>query len=83
MDTHLTKHERYREKNRIAREEAHALNGGDLRDSKSEGESVDEANQTPSLVEQGAEHSLEEGEELSIEETFEESEEQNQEPQLW
>ncbi len=55
--------ERYREKNRIAREEALALNGGDPRDSESEQESVDEANRTPSPVEQGAEHSLKIGEE--------------------
>jgi hypothetical protein len=41
----------------------------------------DEANQTPSPVEHGAEHSLEKGEELSIEETIEESKEQNQEHQ--
>ncbi len=54
MDTHLTKHERYREKNRITRVEALGLNGGDSRDSESEDISVDEANRTPSPVEQGA-----------------------------
>jgi hypothetical protein len=75
MDTHRTKHERYREKNRIAREEALALNGGDPRDSESEGESVDEANRTPSPAEQGAEHSLKIGAELPIDESVEQDQE--------
>ena len=50
LDTYLTKHERYREKNRISMEEALALNGGDPSGSESDKESVDEVNRTPSPV---------------------------------